>query len=275
VRIEQVVGRARRICSHEDLPPEMRTVQVFLYLSVFSEKQKTDQNYLDLMNKDVSRLNENVAVTTDETLYEISVRKDRISQDILKVVKQTSVDCAVHQTGKDGKEMMCYGENMPPATTNDFISFPSMEEDAQVKTKTVTRTQTVAYREVTIQGKKYMLNESTHEIYNKSGFSKVGDNVPIGKLVKEGKRYKLITYGTRKEEATTTDVPKVQRGGELVLAPFPTNRMTAILSNTQGPTVNPDTQSHVGLYKHQADNMGSNINHNHGAVNHIFSYHRG
>jgi len=40
VRIDQVVGRARRICSHQDLPPEMRTVKVFLYISTFSEEQK-------------------------------------------------------------------------------------------------------------------------------------------------------------------------------------------------------------------------------------------
>ena len=35
VRIEQVIGRARRICSHQDLPPELRPVNVFLYLMRF------------------------------------------------------------------------------------------------------------------------------------------------------------------------------------------------------------------------------------------------
>ena len=32
VRTQQVIGRARRICSHEDLPEELRTVNVFFYL---------------------------------------------------------------------------------------------------------------------------------------------------------------------------------------------------------------------------------------------------
>ena len=32
VRIHQVIGRARRICSHSDLPKELQTVNVFLYL---------------------------------------------------------------------------------------------------------------------------------------------------------------------------------------------------------------------------------------------------
>ena len=38
-RIKQVIGRARRICSHQDLPEEHRTVDVFLYLMTFTEKQ--------------------------------------------------------------------------------------------------------------------------------------------------------------------------------------------------------------------------------------------
>ena len=29
VRIEQVIGRARRICSHKNLPEQYRTVEVF------------------------------------------------------------------------------------------------------------------------------------------------------------------------------------------------------------------------------------------------------
>ena len=32
VRLEQVIGRARRICSHKDLPEDLQTVKVFLYL---------------------------------------------------------------------------------------------------------------------------------------------------------------------------------------------------------------------------------------------------
>jgi hypothetical protein len=39
VRSEQVIGRARRICSHQDLPPELRTVNVFLYLMTFTKEQ--------------------------------------------------------------------------------------------------------------------------------------------------------------------------------------------------------------------------------------------
>ena len=41
VRGEQVIGRARRIRSHDALPEEERTVEVFQYLMVLSEEQLT------------------------------------------------------------------------------------------------------------------------------------------------------------------------------------------------------------------------------------------
>ena len=38
-RSDQVIGRARRICSHQQLPSELRTVEVFLYIMIFTEEQ--------------------------------------------------------------------------------------------------------------------------------------------------------------------------------------------------------------------------------------------
>ena len=45
VRVEQVIGRARRICSHEALPEDLRTIEVFYYLMKFSEEQLINTNY--------------------------------------------------------------------------------------------------------------------------------------------------------------------------------------------------------------------------------------
>ena len=47
VRIEQVIGRAIRQCSHKDLPMEERQVDVFGYLAVRQkEKETTDQKHI-------------------------------------------------------------------------------------------------------------------------------------------------------------------------------------------------------------------------------------
>jgi hypothetical protein len=200
VRVDQVVGRARRICSHEELPPELRTVKVFLYLSVFSEQQKTDKNYVDLMNSDVSRFNENQPVTTDETLYEISLKKENISKQILNVVKTSSIDCALYQS-QGSKEMICYGANLGHIKTNDFLSYPTLNQDAQVQNKQVVTKQRVSFREITIKGKKYHLNESDMNLYEHSEYMANRTNPEkmksVGKLVKEGKGYKIAgKFGT-------------------------------------------------------------------------------
>jgi hypothetical protein len=227
VRVDQVVGRARRICSHEELPPELQTVKVFIYLSVFSEKQKTDQKYLNLMNSDLSRLNAHRPVTTDETLYEISFKKQQISQQILGVVKTSSVDCVLYT--KDKKA--CFGSNRRDIPTNDFLTYPTLEEDAQVKTKTVVKRQTVAYRDVTIKGVKYHYNEATGELYDHATFVTADRGRqpmnPIGKLVRESNK-------------RVTVVP-IQRGGGPDWTPppvFTPNGMTGIL--TSHPTVPPE-----------------------------------
>ena len=49
VRVDQVVGRARRICSHQDLPEELRTVKIFVYVTKLSKDQKTNDKNIELI----------------------------------------------------------------------------------------------------------------------------------------------------------------------------------------------------------------------------------
>ena len=56
VRLEQVIGRARRICSHKDLPDELQTVKVFLYLMTFSQELLDSNKSIELKLKDKSKL---------------------------------------------------------------------------------------------------------------------------------------------------------------------------------------------------------------------------
>ena len=129
IRLEQVVGRDRRICSHQDLPEEFRTVQVFLYLSTFSDQQvsNTDKNK-ELLNNDVSKLDKKTPITTDENLFEISRIKDRLNKQILKSIKETSIDCSLYTNNED---LVCF--NFGKITSNQFGSLPSIEEDEQTK----------------------------------------------------------------------------------------------------------------------------------------------
>ena len=51
VRTEQVIGRARRICSHQGLPKALQTVEVFVYLMTFTDEQLKSDDAIELKNK--------------------------------------------------------------------------------------------------------------------------------------------------------------------------------------------------------------------------------
>jgi hypothetical protein len=118
VRVEQVIGRAQRICSHEDLPEDEKTVQVFEYLSVFSTAQKEKLNK-ELKSTDGGK-------TTDQALFDISKKKEEISRELLNAVKTTSIDCKVHKGTK------CF-EFLGTPDSSAFSYVPNIELDETEK----------------------------------------------------------------------------------------------------------------------------------------------
>jgi hypothetical protein len=100
VRIEQVIGRARRICSHNDLPKNMQNVEVFIYLMEFTKEQIESDYSIELRLFDKSRINEKKIVTSDEALYEISQIKEEFVKQLTDVIKETSFDCSLYGNKK-------------------------------------------------------------------------------------------------------------------------------------------------------------------------------
>ena len=97
VRIDQVIGRARRICSHKNLPESDRTVDVFLYLMSFTEEQLESDASVDLKHNDSSKLDPTKYLTSDEALFEIANIKREITKRILNAVKETAIDCNLYK----------------------------------------------------------------------------------------------------------------------------------------------------------------------------------
>ena len=77
VRLEQVIGRARRICSHKALPLALQTVEVFVYLMIFSPEQLKSDDAIELKRKDLSKGVPKQPITSDQYLYEISEIKSK------------------------------------------------------------------------------------------------------------------------------------------------------------------------------------------------------
>jgi Helicase conserved C-terminal domain len=193
VRLEQVIGRARRICSHEFLPLEMQTVKVFLYLAKLSEKQSKDEAHKELLIRDVSRRDNKTPVTTDESLFEIAKMKDLINQQLLTAIKESSIDCSVYAP-KSNENLVCY--NYGIVRSNQFGSFPSLEEDQQQKTQMDVKEKKVKLIKIKQKGVEYAYNKTTGAVYDYSSYLRsleTGENlVYIGKIVTDANGKQVI-----------------------------------------------------------------------------------
>lgn len=70
-RINQIIGRAVRFCSHKDVPEEKQLVKVYIYLATLSIKKRS----------------------IDQHIMRMAVVKDYINSQFEKALKEAAVDC--------------------------------------------------------------------------------------------------------------------------------------------------------------------------------------
>jgi hypothetical protein len=198
VRVEQVVGRARRICSHQGLPKALQTVEVFLYLMTFTPEQIASDASIELKRQDRSKrlymVNpatkladassgeekeegkeqegkrereelQYVPFTSDEALFEISTIKEEVSSNLTKAIKEASIDCAVHSRAGSGESLVCLNFGNP--SKDKFSYTPSINADETDKISAINK-RTVDWEaiEIELNGKKYILRKGTEEVYD-------------------------------------------------------------------------------------------------------------
>jgi hypothetical protein len=128
VRTEQVIGRARRICSHKNLPRNLQTVEVFVYLMIFSTEQLKSDDAIELKRKDLSKGEPKVPVTSDQLLYEISEIKANLSLQLTDAIKETAFDCYIYSNGK------CFNFGDPTNTKFSYVpDYTNQQNDMTVK----------------------------------------------------------------------------------------------------------------------------------------------
>ena len=213
VRPKQVIGRARRICSHQDLPEELRTVKVYLYMCVIPKEISLDK-HKNLRSRDISKLTSKMSsylddstilgryvrqlsaipevITTDQQLFERALQKDQVNSQILTAVKESSIDCTLYENKEENLSCFSFGE----VRTNAFSSKPNIMQDMADKDVVEKREQRASYREFVYDGVPYVQNKNTYELYNKSDFEEAQKTritmYPIGKEI-QGKK-KVIFY---------------------------------------------------------------------------------
>lgn len=203
VRTEQVIGRARRICSHVDLPEDEREIKVFYYLMQFTDEQIEKKMNIDIRNNDISKVSKTNLrpLTSDEALFETSQRKENINKQILKSIKEAAIDCSIHSTNNSNELLECYtfGNQVD---ANVFSYKPNIHDeskDGKQDKLNITKEEWRAKR-VKINGIDYALRldkygKETDMAYDLDSFlqAQKNPNIPIilvGKIVdRDGRKY--------------------------------------------------------------------------------------
>lgn len=94
IMIEQIMGRPIRLCSHQNLPIEERTVQTYIFLSIPKSEMRSLLPRADN------------GLSTDEILYELANSKSEFISTYLHALKEGAIDCKlnIYVNQKSGKE---------------------------------------------------------------------------------------------------------------------------------------------------------------------------
>jgi len=190
-RTDQVIGRARRICSHKSLPEDMQDVRVFLYLMTMTEQQIQNNISKDLKLHDQSKLKYQVSpdsdkteyrvVTSDEALYEISTMKQNIISGLTRVIKESAIDCATYSKRGTGEQLECIQYGTP--RVNEMAYYPDIsKQPSDVFEKKNQKEVSFKGIEYTLRGKKYVLrkmSDTVNYIYDWESYQQSLENPNI------------------------------------------------------------------------------------------------
>jgi hypothetical protein len=115
-RLDQVKGRAIRICSHMDLPIDQRTVDIYTYCASFPEDNESIP--FEIRSFDGG--------TTDEFILGVAQRKEKLIKDLLEEMKDAAVDCFLNADDNNEPERMCFGV---AGSKEEALYHPNIMED--------------------------------------------------------------------------------------------------------------------------------------------------
>ena len=193
VRIKQVIGRALRICSHKDLPPELQTVNVFLYLMKFTDSQLKGELSMELIKSvaDKSKLHPSRIYTSDQTLYETSKIKEDIQSQMLKAIKEASMDCALHTSVNNDEQLVCFNYTDPNSYKFAFRPMILSQDLDGAKDLNVVEV-TVKLKRLQFGDKVFAVDKKTMKVYDWNKYNQTPKVLQlVGILKKVGDTWEL------------------------------------------------------------------------------------
>ena len=179
--IDQVVGRAIRICSHARLPMDQRTVEVKIYVSVFSQEQAVGiegpnialirRNDMGLKRYDVDQPVETF-LSTDEYMFDLAYRKGRIAKNISLLLKQSAIDCEIHRKLHSREQPIIQCMRFDTSTKSEDLAWKpdsKVEERDTLYLKNIVRKSRRLQR-ISIKGLILILDPDTQEVFDAQAF---------------------------------------------------------------------------------------------------------
>lgn len=225
IRIEQVIGRAVRAGSHLELPESERHVDVYMYITKFTQDQMKEQVVLERER----------GVTSDEYILGIAQRKTRLTNAFLKLMKQSAIDCLVHSA--DRKECTTFPANFgsPPGVMYSYKGIGDDTKDAVLKqqVKVVKVSRTIGF--VRCGRNKYPFRRDTMELLDPTAFdADAKTQIVIGRV--------MVDASTRKPNLVLYDAGPIQQD-VATLNSNPASSYTVSNTNTRNANSNSNTSN--------------------------------
>lgn len=184
IRNEQVIGRAKRMQSHRDLPERDRNFVVYEYMMKFSDK---------LLKKDRSVKELDGGKTTDQLIYLISQRKKELNRQFLDALKSAAIDCKLHKAHHP--EVACFSPN---GAADDIITSPILLPVTEYTDATIIKKKYDA-KVVNIRGEKYIFirekgKDGGGQLFDYSEYTNHGSLKEVGKIKAVGGKLSVTIY---------------------------------------------------------------------------------
>jgi hypothetical protein len=184
-RIDQVIGRANRTCSHIALPDSERNFTAYSYAMKFT-KEQLDKKENRMI---VTRYDKNL--TTDEFIYDIANTKNKIISEFLECMKRVSVDCNLNNP-----EVGCFSFPVDLVENNKAYTMDIGKDtlDVYMNEATIEVKKKASLVTIGSMNKQYIYIKDTKELFDYSLYMSTSVLKLVGHLKQlENKQY-AITF---------------------------------------------------------------------------------
>lgn len=225
VRIRQVIGRGHRQCSHQDLEPDQRKMQVYRYLVAKPAKLDTDDT---------------VRVSTDQYIQDRATARENLNESFLAAMREAAFDCELFRAHNmmSGHQYSCFQfpethttKNIGAAYKEDIKDDMKYDSGLGAKNSILETIRVMKIRAVILMGQK-----DNQPVYS--------DALDYWYYPKSGMVYDYTTHEPVGRVATTNDIPDKLNKDTYIMTDYldiptfniPLNQVNTLRSNLASTT---------------------------------------